>query len=181
MLGIVKTHECSFLITKYPIPMKSVIIKILFLLPILSFGQEKNSVGLHLSNSAISGLNVNLQYQRFLSDKDALRFEIGTNLQRYLSIYNYKLGYSRNVLTLNKLKFWAGIEYQFGRLDYRFLDQGVHYHKSIGLTIESRYQISDKISLYGGFTIPVKNFESSYLKNERHGLEDIRLGVSYRF
>lgn len=123
----------------------------------------------------ISGLNAELRYEKYIASRWLIGSSVASNFQNSISA---TVGLKYDILKSTKFSLFTGLDYKFESINLHISENVTKTYNSIEIPIEFRYNLSDRMSLNVGFSIPFsldKGRQDEYLFN------NYRFGVIRRF
>lgn len=137
---------------------------------------QRQNMGLNLSINDISGLNVELRYERMVIPRWFLGAGVASNFV-YGSSLN--LGFRYFLLKKEKISMLTGLDYRFVSLKGLYDDKNkTKFYNRLELPLEFRYRITKNASLNMGVTIPFSLDKGRY---EDNFINSYRIGVIRHF
>lgn len=123
----------------------------------------------------ISRLNAELRYEKYIASRWLIGSSVASNFQNSVSA---TVGFKYDLLKSVKFSLFTGVDYKFESINLHISENATKTYNSIEIPIEFRYNLSDRMSLNVGFSIPFsldKGRQDEYLFN------NYKLGVIRRF
>lgn len=163
--------------------MKSIALTILFLFPILVFGQNdnpyNNSIGLNLMYDGNDGLLMSIRLDNKFGNFLPTKFEFSTDTE---STFIGRIGIEALRFEYgDKFYITAGLDLSYNyRNQFKFGYNDFH-QINLELPIEANFRINSKFTLYGGISFSKSVYTSKLDFNYPTSNKIIRLGAKYNF